>query len=69
MNLILGDVEETIYVVDINEENGAETVRVSTPEAANTAEPFKHSNSKLWRFVGTSDPRGNLLVHPNDRTD
>ncbi|CBQ70657.1 probable LSM3-U6 snRNA-associated Sm-like protein [Sporisorium reilianum SRZ2] len=28
MNLILGDVEETIYVVDINEETGAETVRV-----------------------------------------
>ena len=29
MNLILGDVEETIYVVDVNEENGQETVRVS----------------------------------------
>ncbi len=29
MNLILGDVEETIHVVDINEENGQETVRVS----------------------------------------
>lgn len=29
MNLILGDVEETIYVVDINDENGHETVRVS----------------------------------------
>lgn len=29
MNLILGDVEETIYVVDINEETGKETVRVS----------------------------------------
>jgi len=28
MNLILGDVEETIYVVDINEESGKETVRV-----------------------------------------
>ncbi|PWZ03253.1 putative LSM3-U6 snRNA-associated Sm-like protein [Testicularia cyperi] len=28
MNLILGDVEETIYVVDINEETGKETVRV-----------------------------------------
>ncbi|ETS60919.1 hypothetical protein PaG_04841 [Moesziomyces aphidis] len=28
MNLILGDVEETIYVVDINDENGHETVRV-----------------------------------------
>ncbi|EST06167.1 Ribonucleoprotein LSM domain protein [Kalmanozyma brasiliensis GHG001] len=28
MNLILGDVEETIYVVDINDETGAETVRV-----------------------------------------
>lgn len=29
MNLILGDVEETIYVVDLNDETGAETVRVS----------------------------------------
>ncbi|SPO21633.1 probable LSM3 - U6 snRNA-associated Sm-like protein [Ustilago trichophora] len=28
MNLILGDVEETIYVVDVNEEGGQETVRV-----------------------------------------
>lgn len=29
MNLILGDVEETIYVVDVNDESGSETVRVS----------------------------------------
>lgn len=30
MNLILGDVEETIYVVDINEETGKDTVRVGS---------------------------------------
>ena len=28
MNLILGDVEETIFVVDVPEDGGAETVRV-----------------------------------------
>ncbi|KAN0060903.1 Sm-like protein lsm3b [Thecaphora frezii] len=35
MNLIMGDVEETIYVVDISDESAQETVRVSTTMAPN----------------------------------
>ena len=31
MNLMLGDVEETIYEVHVEEDTGAETVKVGTP--------------------------------------
>lgn len=47
MNLILGDVEETIYVVDINEENGQETVRVSSSPSINCSD--QHSMTRKVR--------------------
>lgn len=42
MNLILGDVEETIYVVDVNDESGAETVRVSLNQSAGDVRVLCH---------------------------
>ncbi len=53
MNLILGDVEETIYVVDINDENGHETVRVSFVH--DQARRKRQSlNLRTFRFIAIS---------------
>lgn len=55
MNLIMSDVEETIYVVDVSEDTAEETVRVSAVLARSFSE-LANGMGWAWQAAGTMHP-------------